>query len=302
MACCSPSGSVPETSSAHFSLPATLDANDRPEMTIVPAGRWLVGEDRAIANPGDGEGPVRPVNLPAFLIDRTAVTNEAFAGFVSATGYVTEAERAGWSFVFTAQAYPDAAILAEEQANAPAWWLAVRGACWNAPDGAGSSLRGKRDHPVVHVSWNDTIAFARYAGKRLPTETEWEVAARGGLQRAVYSWGDELHPNGRHMCNIWQGRFPLSNVAGDGYLATAPARSFPPNGFGLYNMLGNVWEWTASPWASEETGLMAMRGGSYLCHASYCNRYRVAARTCNHPGATSSHLGFRCAGDLKRQL
>lgn len=298
MACCSPGGSAPDTASAQISLPALLDANDHPEMAVIPAGRWHVGEDRAVANPGDGEGPVRPVDLPAFLADRTAVTNAAFAGFVSATGYVTEAERAGWSFVFMAQAHPEAAIVADEQTSAPEWWLAVRGACWHAPDGAGSSLHGRYDHPVVHVSWNDAVAFARFVGKRLPMEAEWEVAARGGLQRAVYSWGDELHPGGRHMCNIWQGRFPLSNVAEDGYLATAPARSFPPNGFGLYNMLGNVWEWTASPWTSGETGLMAMRGGSYLCHASYCNRYRVAARTCNHPGATSSHLGFRCAGDF----
>ncbi len=298
MACCSPSGSAPDTAPARIPLPALLDANDHPEMAMIPAGRWLVGEDRAIANPGDGEGPVRPADLPAFLADRTAVTNEAFAGFVSATGYVTEAERVGWSFVFMAQAHPEAAIVADEQASAPEWWLAVRGACWHVPDGAGSSLRGRYDHPVVHVSWNDAVAFARFVGKRLPTETEWEVAARGGLQRAVYCWGDELHPDGRHMCNIWQGRFPLSNAAEDGYLATAPARSFPPNGFGLYNMLGNVWEWTASPWMSGETGLMAMRGGSYLCHASYCNRYRVAARTCNHPGATSSHLGFRCVGDF----
>lgn len=298
MACCSPGGSVSEQFQVQISASALLNPNEHPEMAFIPAGCWLLGEDRAIANPDDGEGPVRSLELPAFLIDRTAVTNEAFAGFVRATGYVTEAERAGWSFVFMAQAHPEAVIVTDEELGAPEWWLATRGACWHAPDGAGSSLRGRHDHPVVHVSWNDAVAFATFAGKRLPTEAEWEAAARGGLQRAVYSWGDELHPGGRHMCNIWQGRFPLSNIAEDGYLATAPARSFPPNGFGLYNMLGNVWEWTASSWMSGETGLMAMRGGSYLCHATYCNRYRVAARTCNHPGATSSHQGFRCAGDL----
>lgn len=299
MACCSPAGPVPDHPGERTGATAPLAPNDHPDMAVVPAGRWLLGEDRTIANPGDGEGPVRPVDLPAFLIDKTAVTNEAFASFVRATGYVTEAERLGWSFVFTAQAHPHAPVVADEEAaNALEWWLAVRGACWHAPDGAGSSVNDRRDHPVVHVSWNDAAAFAAFAGKRLPAEAEWEAAARGGLQRALYAWGDELHPNGRHMCNIWQGRFPLDNTAEDGHLATAPARSFPPNGFGLYNMLGNVWEWTASPWADDGNPLMAMRGGSYLCHASYCNRYRVAARTCNHPAATSSHLGFRCAGDL----
>lgn len=299
MACCTPGRSAVDRPQEQISAPASLAAGGHPDMARIPAGSWLLGEDRAFANPDDGEGPVRYVDLPAFLIDKTAVTNEAFASFVSATGYVTEAERLGWSFVFIAQAHPEAAIVAGANARAPEWWLPVRGACWHAPDGEGSSLHGLRDHPVVHVSWNDAAAFAGFVGKRLPTEVEWEAAARGGLQRAVYAWGDGLHPGGRHMCNIWQGRFPLNNTADDGYLATAPARSFPPNGFGLYNMLGNVWEWTASPWSNEASGLMAMRGGSYLCHASYCDRYRVAARTCNHFGATSSHLGFRCAGDLQ---
>lgn len=298
MACCSPTGPAPERLQVQISNLMALDANGHPEMARIPAGRWLLGEDRAVANPDDGEGPVRAVDLPSFLIDKTAVTNEAFAAFVRTTGYVTEAEHLGWSFVFMAQVYPEAEIVADADANAPEWWLPVRGACWHAPDGAGSSLRGRHDHPVVHVSWNDAAAYANFSGKRLPIEAEWEAAARGGLQQAIYSWGDELHPGGRHMCNIWQGRFPLSNTAEDGYLATAPSRSFPPNGFGLYNMLGNVWQWTASPWTAGEAGLMVMRGGSYLCHASYCNRYRVAARTCNHSGATSSHLGFRCAGDI----
>ncbi|WP_411956235.1 formylglycine-generating enzyme family protein [Arvimicrobium flavum] len=302
MACCNPGRSAVDRPQEQISASASLEAESHPEMARIPAGRWLLGEDRSFAHPDDGEGPVRRVDLPAFLIDRTAVTNEAFALFVDATGYVTEAERLGWSFVFTAQAHPDAAIAAAADAQAPDWWLPVRGACWHAPDGEGSSLHALHDHPVVHVSWNDAAAFAGFVGKRLPTEAEWEAAARGGLQRAIYAWGDALHPGGRHMCNIWQGRFPLNNTADDGYLATAPARSFPPNGFGLYNMLGNVWEWTASPWSRETPGLMAMRGGSYLCHASYCDRYRVSARTCNHLGATSSHLGFRCAGDLQTNL
>lgn len=157
------------------------------------------------------------------------------------------------------------------------------------------------DHPVVHVSWQDAIAFCDFAGKRLPTEEEWEVAARGGLRRATYPWGDDLTPGGAHMCNIWQGRFPMENTGADGYLATAPARSFRPNGFGLYNMSGNCWEWTASDWHPDAPVLKAMRGGSYLCHASYCNRYRVSARTSNGAQATSSHLGFRCAADVRAE-
>jgi formylglycine-generating enzyme required for sulfatase activity len=299
MACCTPGLPAADRLREEVVAPAPLVLDSHPEMARIPAGRWLLGEDRAFANPDDGEGPVRQVGLPAFLMDKTAVTNHAFASFVGATGYITDAERLGWSFVFMAQAHPQAAIATDTDASStPEWWLPIRGACWHAPDGAGSSLHGLRDHPVVHVSWNDAAAFAAFVGKRLPTEVEWEVAARGGLQRAIYAWGDDLHPGGRHMCNIWQGRFPLRNSADDGYLSTAPARSFPPNGFGLYNMLGNVWEWTASPWTDERKHMMVMRGGSYLCHASYCDRYRVAARTCNHFSATSSHLGFRCGGDI----
>nr|WP_268946168.1 SUMF1/EgtB/PvdO family nonheme iron enzyme [Pseudooceanicola endophyticus] len=165
-------------------------------------------------------------------------------------------------------------------------------------DGGISGLRGREDHPVVHVSWNDAWAFCRFAGKRLPDETEWEIAARGGLEGSRFPWGDALTPGGRHMCNIWQGHFPVENTGADGHLGTAPAGSFPPNGYGLYNMAGNVWEWTGSDWAEATPDLKAMRGGSYLCHASYCNRYRVSARTANMVQATSSHLGFRCAADI----
>lgn len=271
---------------------------DHPEMSLIPAAIWALGEDRDFTNPGDAEGPVREVALPAFLIDKTAVTNRDFAAFVGATGYVTEAERQGWSFVFAAQVHPEAVLETEGDVIAPDWWLPVRHASWKAPDGGPERLTNLANHPVVHVSWTDAVAYAEFAGKRLPREDEWEAAARGGLHRAIYAWGDEFRPNGQHMCNIWQGRFPVENTAEDGFLSTAPARSFPPNGFGLYNMLGNVWEWTASPWHEDMPGLMSMRGGSYLCHASYCNRYRVSARTKNSPQATSSHLGFRCAADI----
>ena len=162
------------------------------------------------------------------------------------------------------------------------------------------------DHPVVHVSWNDAKAFCNWAGKRLPTEKEWEFAARGGLEQKKYVWGDELHPNGKHYCNIWQGAFPNTNTMEDGYLGTAPVDSFPPNGYGLHNMAGNVWEWCAN-WFDQSMNLSsrvdlkapkAMRGGSYLCHHSYCNRYRVAARSSNTMDSSTGNLGFRCVRDI----
>lgn len=264
-------------------------------MARIPKGEWLVGEDRSNAIPVDREGPTRIVSLNEFFIDVTAVTNDEFGKFVEETGYVTDAERFGWSFVFYAQVHPDAFIARSTDATAPEWWLPVEGAHWRMPDGAGNGFKGREDHPAVHISWRDANAFAQFHGKRLPTEVEWEVAARGGLEGCQYSWGNELHPEGKHMCNIWQGRFPIDNTGEDGWLSTAPALSFPPNGYGLYNMLGNVWEWTSSPWDGSDSDVMAMRGGSYLCHSSYCHRYRVSARTLNHVAATSSHLGFRCA-------
>lgn len=267
-------------------------------MSLIPQGNWRLGEDSALAIPGDGEGPVRWTPLPAFLMDKTTITNRQFAAFVGETGYRTEAEDLNWSFVFSAQVAPDAIIWTNDPVEAPEWWLPVKGASWRNPNGGSMGLAGLADHPVVHVSWNDAVAYTLHAGKRLPFEDEWEAAARGGIEGASYCWGNELKPGGRHMCNIWQGRFPVENTAEDGFLATAPAQSFFPNGFGLYNMLGNVWEWTASRWSKNTPDMFAMRGGSYLCHASYCHRYRVSARTCNVPGATSSHQGFRCAADV----
>jgi formylglycine-generating enzyme required for sulfatase activity len=239
-------------------------------------------------------------------MDRAAVTNARFAEFVEATGYVTDAERYGWSFVFNEGplTYPppkDRVVGAE-------WWSRASGASWKAPQGEGSTLAGLMDHPVVHVSFNDALAFAKWAGGDLPSEAEWEHAARGGAVGCDYPWGEEQPGDeGPFPCNIWQGRFPENNAARDGYAATAPAISFAPNRYGLYNMCGNVWEWTLDRFrvrslkraaraqndAATRESRYVLKGGSFLCHRSYCFRYRIPARIGNSPDSTAPHMGFR---------
>ena len=266
-----------------------------------------MGSEDPDANPGDGEGPQREVSLSPFWIGRCAVTNAQFAQFVDSTGYRTGAERFGWSFVF-ASFLPQALRRGAVRPQLAPWWCRVSGAYWASPEGPGSHIEDRLDHPVVHVDHWDALAFCDWAGLRLPTESEWEFAARGGLEGKRFAWGDDLLPEGEHRCNIWQGSFPVRNTAEDGFVGTAPAQSFEANGYGLYNVAGNVWEWCADWWATSHattptkdprgpgTGEMrVMRGGSYLCHGSYCNRYRVAARTSNEPQSCSANLGFRCA-------
>ena len=278
------------------------------DMVEIPAGVFRMGTNDPTFE-ADGEGPVRRVRLPAFWIDRYAVTNERFARFVEATGHRTEAERFGWSFVF--HAFVPASIGATRSVPAAPWWRQVHGATWRRPEGPGSDLEGREDHPVVHVSWNDAAAFARWEGKRLPTEAEWEYAARGGLEGAVFPWGDDLTPNGRHRSNVWQGDFPRRDSGEDGYRGTAPVDAFEPNGHGLWNVTGNTWEWCAdwfgarhergahhAPKGPEAGPGRVMKGGSYLCHASYCNRYRVAARTHNTPDSSTGHMSFRLVRDV----
>ncbi len=283
----------------------------------LPGGAFLMGAPPNGQPDQDGEGPVREVTLKPFAIDVHAVTNAQFAAFVEATDYVTEAERFGWSFVFRQHLSRQMARRLEKTnavVQAP-WWLAVPGARWDLPEGPGRDLRGREQHPAVHVSWNDAQAYCEWAGARLPTEAEWEYAARGGLEQAVYPWGDELEPGGEHRCNIWQGTFPDHDTGADGFTGTSPVDSFEPNGYGLYNCSGNVWEWTAD-WFSPDyhrqedaatrdnptgppTGThRVQRGGSFLCHVSYCNRYRVAARTGNTPDSSTANSGFRCVRDL----
>lgn len=257
--------------------------------------------------PEDGEGPVREVSLGRFEIACHAVSNLHFGDFVRETGYTTDAERFGWSFVFAGLLTDERkGELASRVAETP-WWVQVPHAYWAQPEGANSTVLDRLDHPVVHVSWNDAKAYCYWSGTRLPTEAEWEMAARGGLAQAVYPWGDDLLPDGEHRCNIWQGNFPEINTAEDGYLGTAPVHAFKPNGYGLHNMAGNVWEWcedyfspryhfnTAAqdPCNSQPAPNRSVRGGSFLCHESYCNRYRIAARSGNTPGSTASNIGFR---------
>ena len=282
-------------------------------MKKLEGGEFLMGTASPLAWPGDGEGPVRAVRVSPFYMDVGAVSNRQFEEFVAAIGYVTEAEKFGWSYVFIKQVAGKARRAAQGVAAGTEWWVGVEGASWKRPEGPGSNIRKRDDHPAVHISWHDADAYCRWAGKRLPTEAEWEYAARGGLEQKLYPWGDELTPGGKHLCNIWQGKFPDFNSGADGYSGTAPVKAFPSNGYGLYNMSGNVWDWCAD-WFSptyhmngpreDTTGpprgqLKLINGGSYLCHASYCNRYRVAARTSNTPDSASSHCGFRCVRDVE---
>lgn len=282
-------------------------------MVKLDGGPFLMGTESDEGFPQDGEGPVREVTLDPFWIDRYPVTNAQFAEFVNKTGYVTESERFGWSFVFHLHIPPEEyATKVDKTAPGVEWWCKVDGSDWRNPEAPGTGIGGREHYPVVQVSWHDALAYAEWAGKRLPTEAEWEYASRGGLEQKTYPWGDELTPNGEHLCNIWQGEFPHTNTAEDGYVGTAPADAFRPNGYGLYTITGNAWEWchdwfhptfhiTATrrnPQGPPAGTAKVMKGGSYLCHKSYCNRYRVAARTSNTPDSATTNISFRCVRDL----
>jgi formylglycine-generating enzyme required for sulfatase activity len=291
-------------------------------MVWIPGGEFWMGSDEGQSD----ERPVHQVRLEDFFLDETEVTNAEFAKFVEATGYVTVAERKPDPKDFPG--VPEEALVpggvVYKRPSGPVtlrnhlnWWEYVPGAQWRHPLGPDSDIEGKQDHPVVQVCWEDAVAYCEWAGKRLPTEAEWEYAARGGLDRKPYVWGEEKVPEGTWMMNIWQGNFPLNNELADGFEDTAPVKSYPPNGLGLYDMAGNVWEW-CSDWYRPDTYTEAprenpqgpetsfdprepgvpkkvSRGGSFLCSDNYCIGYRPSARMKNTIDTGLCHTGFRCA-------
>ena len=284
------------------------------EQRLIPAGSFRMGDSSGDGVPGDGETPIHEIELSSFEIDATPVTNAQFARFVDETGYVTDAERATVSAVFHLLVdAPTEDILG--RAHGLPWWITVRGADWRHPRGRGSDLTGLLEHPVVQVTWHDAQAYCTWAGRRLPTEAEWERAARGGIDGATYPWGnapiDGSDRGGVWRANVWQGTFPAHNTVEDGWLGTAPVRSFEPNGYGVWQAVGNVWEWCAdwfdrntygaspltNPRGPETGSTRVLRGGSYLCHPSYCNRYRNSARSLNTPDSAMGNAGFRTARD-----
>ena len=306
------------------------------EMKWIPGGEFIMGTDDPQSMPN--ERPSHHVKIDGFWIDEHDVTNANFRRFVEATGYITTAERpinwddlkeelppntprpddsmlAPGSLVFTP---PDHNVPLDDPSG---WWKWVQGASWRHPGGPGTDLSGKDNHPVVQVSWNDAVAYAKWSGKRLPTEAEWEFAARGGLEQKRYVWGDDFRPHGKWMANTYRGDFPVHNTADDGFAGTSPVGSFPPNGYGLYDMAGNVWQW-CSDWyradspqesaakgcCSNPTGPLTsfdplepyaakrvVKGGSFLCCEQYCQSYRPSARRGESPDTAMSHIGFRCA-------
>jgi sulfatase modifying factor 1 len=320
--------SIADVESAHAPTPSSPSARD--DMVRIPGSTFRMGSDKHYPE----EAPVHRVSVDSFWIDRTPVTNRAFRTFIEATGYVTFAEiapdakdypgalphmlKAG-SLVFTPPRRP------VDLRDWSQWWSFQFGANWRQPYGVGTSIANMDDYPVVHIAYKDAEAYAHWAGKRLPTEAEWEFAARGGLEDAEFAWGDEFDPGGRSMANTWQGEFPNQNLATDGYERTSPVTAFPPNGYGVYDMIGNVWEWT-SDWysarhvpdaakaccipqnprgAREDQSLdpcqpnikiprKVLKGGSHLCAPNYCRRYRPAARHAQPVDTSASHIGLRC--------
>ena len=270
----------------------------------IPAGRYRIGSDRFYPE----EAPSREIEVASFLIERTPVTNHQFAAFVRSSGYLTVSERAADPQLYPAlspeQRQPASIVFQPPPASVDRsqprqWWSLVAGANWRYPRGPESSIDGLDDHPVVHIAYADALAYCTWAGRRLPTTEEWEVAARGGLHDADYAWGEELKPSGRWMANTWQGAFPWHNEELDGWAWTSPVGSFPANGYGLLDVCGNVWEWTSSayPTPPGEQQRCVVKGGSFLCADNYCMRYRPSALIAQTLDTATCHMGFRCASD-----
>lgn len=299
-------------------------------MVWIPGGEFLMGSAHFYPE----ERPEHRVIVDGFWMDAHPVTNDDFLRFVHATGYVTVAERqpdpAGYPGADPSLVVPGSLVFRRPEGPVPlhdvrTWWSYVQGTCWRRPEGPGSTVEGRGDHPVTHVAYEDAEAFARWAGAELPSEAEWEFAARGGLAGAVYVWGDEFAPDGRLLANTWQGRFPWENLRLDGYEGTSPVRAFPPNGYGLHDMAGNVWEWTSDVFTPRHPDEAAkaccvprnpqvraaaqrasgptpdghlprrvVKGGSHLCAPNYCLRYRPAARQGEAVDTSACHVGFRC--------
>eukprot|EP01112_Ceratiomyxa_fruticulosa_P013235 TRINITY_DN3706_c0_g3_i2.p1 TRINITY_DN3706_c0_g3~~TRINITY_DN3706_c0_g3_i2.p1 ORF type:complete len:415 (+),score=63.18 TRINITY_DN3706_c0_g3_i2:56-1246(+) len=327
----------------------SYENEDLEGLVLIKGGTFRMGTDSKYVYPMDGETPIKTVFLDDYYFEETEVTNRDFKKFIDATQHKTEAEAFGWSFVFHHFIKEDLLDTITEAVQNAEWWLPVNNATWLHPEGPqtllddplyinylGYEYSGERienpniaedhkhklkevagdrwSHPAIHISWNDANAYCEWKGRRLPTEAEWEYAARGGLKRKLFPWGNELTPNGQHLMNIWQGFFPVINELGDGYYSTAPVKAFPPNLFGVYGTVGNVWEW-CSDWftnvhekleLSNPQGPLTgtekvMRGGSFLCHESYCHRYRLSARSKITPDSSTGNLGFRCAKDVLKK-
>ena len=309
--CCTPERQGSSQHNApHFQR---VTGGDSSAMIHIGAGSFLMGTEDKEGFKDDGEGPIREIELDPFFIDPTPVTNREFDAFVQATSYRTDAERFGWSFVFFNQIpekHRQSAV--RDKVMNLEWWCRVDHANWRHPEGPGSTITKRWNYPVLHISWADACAYCTWANKRLPTEAEWEYAARGGLEQKRFSWGDDLTPFGKHRCNIWQGDFPDEDTAEDGYAGPCPVDAFKPNGYGLYSVTGNTWEWCFDRWSTDfhvdgprnnpygpaDGNQRVIRGGSYLCHDSYCNRYRVAARTANTPDSSTGNISFRAVRDV----
>ncbi len=309
-------------------------------MVYIPGGRFSMGMPNPVGMTGGGNGvmedcrPIHRVEVNPYFMDDHEVTNAEFAAFVKATGYVTLAEKAPTREEFP-DALPEMLVAGSVVFTPPAkpvslndhlqWWSYVKGANWRRPEGGESSIKGRENHPVVHIAWEDAVAYAKWAGKRLPTEAEWEFAARGGLTGNLYAWGNSFLPGGKQMANTFQGHFPDKNSNEDGFAGTAPVKQYSPNGFGLYDMAGNVWEWCADWYRNDyyqslaeknpavnpqgppdshdpaEPGVAKKvhRGGSFLCNDQYCTRYMVGTRGKGDWRTGTNHLGFRCVKDIR---